>query len=104
MEGMAHHDFFPVRVNPIVEEELGFFARRTNSPACENLSHVDDVLLRVSGIDADGVEFHHFAAVVLVQATVLLFRTPVRALHSVGRWNHAETHVTALLAHRAYLL
>ena len=72
VEGVAHHDFLALRVKLGPEHKFGIAARLANGPAGEALGHFDHVLLRVAGVDADGVQLHHFAAVVFVQAALLL--------------------------------
>ena len=71
IEGPAHHDFFALAVNLFVKKELGIFARFVNGPAGQTFGHLNYVLLGITAIDADRVQFHHFTAVVLVQSTIL---------------------------------
>ena len=72
VEGVAHHDFLALGVEFRTEHEFGIAPRLANGPAGESIGHFDHVLLRVARIDADGVQLHHFAAVVFVQAALLL--------------------------------
>ncbi len=70
VEGAAHHDFLAFAVNFFVEKEFGIFARLVNGPARQALGHLNHVLLGVAGVHADGVEFHHFPAVIFIQAAL----------------------------------
>src|SRR6185437_13755705 len=55
------------------EDKFGMAAGLFDGPAGEAAGHLDDVLLRIAGVDTDGVKLHHFAAVVFVEAAILIF-------------------------------
>src|SRR5665213_3793022 len=69
---MAEHGLGIWIVKPLVEPELRIASRRANRPASEALGHFNDILLRISAIDAQGVQFHQFPAIVFVKAASLL--------------------------------
>ena len=58
------------------EPPLGLLAAggRDDGPAGEGARHLDDVVLRVAAVDAQGVQLHQLAGVVLVQAALALGR------------------------------
>src|SRR5689334_15294762 len=61
-----------------VELEFSELLRIVNRPPRERPRNRDDVGLRVTAVDAEGMELHQLAAVVLVQAWTL---------DSAGHWN-----------------
>ena len=56
----------------LVEFEIAAAPRIANGPAGEAAGHFGYVLLGVSAIDAEGVQFHQLAAVVFIQALAIL--------------------------------
>ena len=52
-------------------------ARREDRPARKGARHLDDVLLRVAAVDAEGVQLHQLAGVVLVEPLRALGGEPV---------------------------
>ena len=68
---VAEHLFFRGIVHEGGEGEFGFLVWLANGPSGEAASHGDHVLLGVAAVDAEGVEFHQLASVVLVQAVRL---------------------------------
>ncbi len=69
---MSQHRLHALVMNAVIEEKLRIVARLPDAPSGERLRDVDDVILRVSAIHAERVQFHEFAAVILIQ-TALLF-------------------------------
>ena len=55
----------------LVEPELRVALRLPNGPPGEAARHFDHVLLRISAIDAQRMQFHQLAAVVFIQAAFL---------------------------------
>src|SRR5277367_5015482 len=70
LNGLAHDDLRSWLVAPVVEREPRSFARLFDGPAGEPLGHFCYVFLRVSAIDAESVQLHQFAGIVLVQARI----------------------------------
>ena len=57
-----------VIVRPIAEHESCAAFRRLDAPTRENPGDLDDVLLRVAAVDAEGVQLQQLARVILVDA------------------------------------
>ena len=65
---MAEDDLVPAVVDPLVEEELRLgLPRVAHRPAGEAAGDLGHVLLRVAAVDAEGVQLHDLARVVLVE-------------------------------------
>src|SRR6185437_11066241 len=77
---LAHDDFRGAVMDAVVEEKLRVFARRANGPAGKAIGHLNYVCLRVTAVHADCVEFHHFAAVIFIEAALLFFGRTLRRL------------------------
>ena len=75
-DDVAEHDLLAGIVQARIEAEAAAEPRRLNRPAGERARDLGDVLLRVAAVDAERVELHQLAPVVLVQALrrVLLLR------------------------------
>src|SRR5207237_9196902 len=58
-------------VHPRTEDEARGVARTVDRPARERARHLGDVLLRVAAVDAERVQLHQLARVVLVEAGAL---------------------------------
>ena len=98
-------------VQPLVKPELRRALRRANRPAGEALGYLEHVLLSIAGIDAQGMQFHQLAAVIFVEAAVLILlslrlplRPGIRARHARGESKAAATESTAHPAARLLLL
>ena len=52
------------------EDEAAALLRPIDRPAREDARHLDDVLLRVAAVDAERVQLHQLARVVLVEAAL----------------------------------
>src|ERR1700739_2259933 len=57
----------------LVKPELRIALRLPDGPAGETARHFDDVLLRIPAVNAKRMQFHQLAAVILIQAALLLF-------------------------------
>src|SRR6266700_4544101 len=81
-----HSFFLPVLFDPLAEDnflarlmaalfetEVSTFARLANCPAREDARYFRDIILRVTAIDAEGVQFHQLASVVFIQAVTIGF-------------------------------
>ena len=68
----AQHGLLAFVVNAIVVNEFAATVRLSDGPPGETAGYFDDVLLRVSAIDAQSVQLHQLARVVFVQAARLL--------------------------------
>ena len=66
--GDAEHVLLAFVVHPLVEFEIRRPLRFADRPSGKAARDFSDVLLRVAAIDAQRVQFHQLAAVVLIQA------------------------------------
>ena len=67
-----------------VEGEGAALVGSIDGPAGEDGGEGGDVGLGVAAVDAEGVELHHFPAVVLVEAAVAFLRVGVGGVDAVG--------------------
>ena len=67
-EALAEDDLLARVVHLRPEDEPAALLRTIDGPAGQRARHFDDVFLRVAAVDAERVQFHQLAAVVLVQA------------------------------------
>src|SRR5437879_13888480 len=90
MDLMPDHHLRIGVMQPVAKPELRVALWLPNGPAGEAARHFDDVLLRISAIDAERMKLHQLAAVIFVQAALLPFRL-VRIRGGRGeRPRHAE--------------
>ena len=79
---VAQHDLLAGIVHEAGEHEFGLRVGLPDGPAGEAARHRDHVLLGVAAVHAERVQFHHLAAVVLVEpvrlARQLLGQVPAR--------------------------
>ena len=80
IEGATHHNFLALRVDTSSKKNSGSLRGSWTVQPVSVSAICDHVLLRVAGIDADGVQLHHFAAVILVQPAVFFFLLAVAPL------------------------
>ena len=73
----------------VVEEGAGLVGA-LDGPAGEDGGEGGDVGLGVAAVDAQGVEFHDFPAVVLVEALVTAVRVGVGGVDSIGQRVRAD--------------
>src|SRR5712691_2220350 len=97
----------------ILEEKFRITPRLPDAPTGKRLRDVDDVVLRVAAIHPECVQFHELAAIILIQAALLLLfcirvwiiRISIRRRSSLGKprsanWPSPErspTHLPSLL-------
>ena len=90
-------------VDAFVKFELWIFARLFNGPSGEAASNFADVFLGIPSVNAEGVKFHQFAAVILVQATFLFFLVWILRIF-LRCWPRKSVEAGArLLPHGAFL-
>ena len=68
LDDVAEHHLLAGVVQARVEREAAALPRAVDRPAGERARHLGDVLLRVAAVDAERVQLHQLAAVVLVEA------------------------------------
>src|SRR5262249_58012038 len=68
LDDMSQHDFLPVVVPAWIEREASALPRPIDRPAGERARHFRYVMLCVAAVDAERVQLHQFAPVVLVEA------------------------------------
>ena len=87
LEGVAQDLFVAVIVRPVPVHEARAALRPLDAPPGENAGDVDDVLLAVAAIHAEGMELEELASVVLVDAPRHPFRieSPHPGRLSAGR-------------------
>src|SRR5438093_12148258 len=71
---IAQDRFLTGIVNPWLEIELRFALQPSNSPASEATRDFLHVFLRVTAVDAQRVEFHQLARVLLVETVSSIIR------------------------------
>ena len=80
----AEDGFVAVIVHALVEDEGAAALRLQDGPAGEAAGDFGDIVLGVAAIDAEGVEFEQFAAVVFVEAARALFAAGLRGVGTHG--------------------
>src|SRR5947207_755488 len=84
---MTEHHFLSGVVHLRPENESATLCRRRDRPAGEGACDVDNILLGVSAVDAEGVQLEQFATVVLVESlTLALLLLLWRTLHRPAHW------------------
>src|ERR1041385_5057618 len=68
---MSKHGLWLGIMNPVIEPEFRLALRRANRPTRKASRHFDHVLLGVSAVHAERVQFHQLAAVIFVESPVL---------------------------------
>src|SRR5439155_15636030 len=71
---VSEHDLRSGIVHPRLEPESAALPRIRDRPARETPRDVDDVVLRVAAVDAERVQLHQLAAVVLVESALRALR------------------------------
>src|SRR5690348_13396818 len=104
VKSVAHNNYFPFGVKFGLEDKFRITAGLADSPATKTAGHLNHVLLRIAGIHADGVKFHHLAAVVFVEATVLIVLLSVGPSGLRKREINSEATLKASAAHGHFLL
>src|SRR5271167_708717 len=111
----AHHSLLPLRMDAVVEVEIRIFSWLADGPAGKNFRHFGYVVLRVTGVHTYGVKFHHFPAIILIEAADLLLLCLLRLAARTatvgagesswrGRKPSAENALITLAAHRHFPL
>src|SRR5690606_17896557 len=98
-EPLAKNLFFAGIVHHGPEHESATIWTIGNRPTGERARNLDDILLRVATIDAECVQFHQLACVVLVETTstrCLRHLWPYRRHASIRHENRLATVCTAL--------
>ena len=71
LDTMAKYPLLPGFVHAVFEYETYALLRSFKSPPGEDACHFGDIFLGVAAIHAQGVQFHKFAPVVLIQTAAL---------------------------------
>ena len=86
LDRLSEHDLLAIVVHPRLESERAALARIGDRPAGERARDFLDVLLRVAAVDAERVELHQLARVVLVEAAAAVLRPGGRSASVRGRF------------------
>src|SRR5712671_2727224 len=91
-EPVAEDDFVAGVMDLGTEDESAALCGRFNRPPGERARDVNDVLLRVSTIDAERVELEQLASVILVQPWTLSRYMRLSLLRAARRRSHDDAH------------
>src|ERR1700730_11099818 len=92
---MPQHPLVTRLVHPFLEDKAAALSGLFQRPTRQDAGRFGDILLRVTTIHAERVQFHEFATVILVQATALT----LGLFHRRGaRWARRPAPVVVVVA------
>src|SRR4026209_117449 len=95
----AGHSFGTIIMEALVEAKFAFAARTLDGPAGKTAGDLLDILLRITTVNPEGVQFHHLAGIVFVDASPPVIPSPLS-----GRTLRTDAHpIVQIEKHRRAL-